>query len=231
MQAIMETLFDIIYLFTVISLGIIIIKKSQGQQEYHLFGIMAILLGCGDAFHLIPRAYALCTTGLEAHAAALGFGKFVTSITMTIFYVILYHIYKIHYQVKDKKLLTITIYSLAIIRILFCLFPQNQWFAYHGSLSFGIYRNIPFALLGLFIIILFYKETKRSQDNSFRFMWLAITLSFAFYIPVVLFSSTIPIVGILMIPKTLAYVWIVFMGYSICLKEAKQYKFRANKVS
>ena len=44
-------------------------------------------------------------------------------------------------------------------------------------------------------------------------MWLAIVLSFAFYIPVVLFSGVFPPIGALMIPKTCAYVWIVWMGY------------------
>ena len=44
-------------------------------------------------------------------------------------------------------------------------------------------------------------------------MWLAVTLSFGFYIPVVLFADTIPVIGMLMIPKTCAYVWAVLMGY------------------
>lgn len=51
---------------------------------------MAVTLGAGDAFHLIPRAVALCTTGLDSFTAALGIGKWITSITMTIFYVLLY---------------------------------------------------------------------------------------------------------------------------------------------
>lgn len=63
MQAIMETLFDIVYLCTVITLGVIMIAKAQGRGEVRLFGIMAVVLGCGDAFHLVPRAYALCTDG------------------------------------------------------------------------------------------------------------------------------------------------------------------------
>ena len=91
MQAIMETLFDAAYLVTVVTLGCIMVKSAQ-DRETKLFGWMAVILGCGDAFHLVPRAWALCTDGLAAHAAALGAGKFITSITMTIFYVILYHI-------------------------------------------------------------------------------------------------------------------------------------------
>lgn len=44
-------------------------------------------------------------------------------------------------------------------------------------------------------------------------MWLAIVLSFGLYIPVVLWANIIPWIGVLMIPKTLAYVWVVIMGY------------------
>ncbi len=64
MQAIVETLFDIVYLITVTTFGIIMIIKSHGHRQYLLSGIMAVVLGTGDSFHLIPRAVALCTTGL-----------------------------------------------------------------------------------------------------------------------------------------------------------------------
>lgn len=72
MQAIMETLFDILYLTTVITIGITMIFKGRKSKQYLLFGIMAVILGTGDAFHLIPRAYALSTIGLENFTAALG---------------------------------------------------------------------------------------------------------------------------------------------------------------
>ena len=86
MQAIVETLFDAVYLTSVIAIGVTMIVKSRGNKEYWLFGIMAVVLGAGDAFHLVPRALALCTTGLENFIVPLGIGKFITSITMTIFY-------------------------------------------------------------------------------------------------------------------------------------------------
>ena len=78
MQAIFETLFDIVYLVTVITLGIRMIRNSRGERQYLLYGVMAVTLGCGDAFHLVPRAIALCTTGLEHYTAALGIGTLVT---------------------------------------------------------------------------------------------------------------------------------------------------------
>ena len=123
MQAIVEALFDTVYLISVITFGIIMIRKSKGNRQFTMFGIMAVLLGSGDAFHLVPRALALCTTGLENFTVQLGLGKWITSVTQTI------------------------------------------------------------------------------------------VLSFGFYIPVVLWVDAIPMIGMLMIPKTCAYVWTVLIGY------------------
>ena len=67
------------YLVTVITLGVLMIRNSRGEKQYLLYGVMAVTLGCGDAFHLVPRAIALCTTGLENYTAALGIGKLVTT--------------------------------------------------------------------------------------------------------------------------------------------------------
>ncbi len=213
MQAIMETLFDAVYLIGVITVGLIMFTKSNGNKQFRLFGLMAVLLGAGDAFHLIPRSYALLTTGLEANAATLGIGKFITSITMTIFYVILYHIWRQRYNIEGRKGLTFSIYALSIIRIALCFFPQNDWLNYNAPVSWGIYRNLPFAIMGIIIICIFYSEVKKHGDKNFKFMWLAIVLSFALYMPVVLWATTIRWIGILMIPKTLAYVWIAIMGF------------------
>lgn len=196
------------------------IAKSEKNSQYRLFGIMAIVLGSGDAFHLIPRAYALCTTGLENFTAALGTGKFITSITMTVFYVILYYVWRIRYKVKGQNGVTAAVYILSALRIILCLFPQNEWLSAEAPISWGIYRNIPFALLGLLIIVLFYKSAKENNDKPFKWMWLTIVLSFGFYIPVVLWADAIPMIGMLMIPKTCAYVWTVLIGYQ-AMKNSK----------
>ena len=213
MQAIMETLFDIVYLTLVITVGIRMMIKGRKEKQYFLFGVMAVILGTGDAFHLLPRAYALCTTGLENFTVALGVGKLVTSVTMTVFYVLLYYVWCIRYQVQGGTGLSVCVCLLAASRIVLCLFPQNEWTSADAPLSWGIYRNIPFVLLGVLIIVLFYKNAHETNDRAFRFMWLAIVLSFGFYIPVVLFADAVPMIGMLMIPKTCAYVWAVLIGY------------------
>lgn len=213
MRAIFETAFDVVYLVSVIIIGILIVKKAKGDKQYLLFGLMAIVLGSGDAFHLVPRAIALCTTGLSSYRTALGIGKMITSITMTFFYVLLYYVWCLRYK-KERKCITLTVWVLAILRIVLCLMTQNNWTDENPPLSWGIIRNIPFLLFGILIIYLFYTEAKRNNDKDFKYLYLTVVLSFAFYLPVVLFADKYPFIGMLMIPKTLAYVWTVLIGFN-----------------
>ena len=192
MRAIIETVFDIFYLVTVLTVGTRMIRGSKAGTQFRLFGLMAVVLGAGDSFHLVPRALALCTTGLENYAVPLGLGKWITSVTMTVFYVLLYYVWRKRYQIEGQKDLTIAVYALSAVRIVLCMMPQNQWLTNHTPLTWGILRNIPFALLGLLIIV----------------------LSFGFYLPVVLWADVNPLIGMLMIPKTCAYVWTVLIGYN-----------------
>ncbi len=92
MQAIVETLFDAVYLLSVITIGI-----------------------------LIPRAFALCNTGLENYTVSLGMGKWITSVTMTIFYVLLYYVWRQRYKINGKGVLTAAVYGLAGVRIGLCM--------------------------------------------------------------------------------------------------------------
>lgn len=216
MQAIIEPIFEIPYLIGVVVLGILTIRRAKGRRQFIVFGAMAIVLGCGDAFHLVPRMWALITTGtttLPTQAAALGFGKLITSLTMTVFYVMLDYVWQLRYRVKYTAGWTVCIWALALVRVILCLMPQNQWLRPDAPLRWGIYRNIPFVMMGIAIIVRYFIQARRHQDTAFRHMWLAIALSFAFYIPVVLFADAYPMVGMLMIPKTCAYVWIVLMGF------------------
>lgn len=212
MRAIFESLFEICYLVSVITIGILMVKKCKGVTQYLWFGVMAIILGCGDAFHLVPRIIGLCTTGLSDFTYSLGIGKLITSVTMTVFYVILYRVYEMRYE-KDNKTLRIVICVLALIRIILCFFPQNRWTDADSPVSWGIIRNIPFVILGAIIVIIYFKTAKEKSDKAYKLMYLAITLSFLFYIPVVLWAHVHPMIGMLMLPKTCMYFWIVMMGF------------------
>jgi hypothetical protein len=154
--------------------------------------------------------------------AILGIGKLITSITMTLFYMITYYVWRGYYEVEGRKPVTYSMWALAILRIALSLLPQNEWLSPNPSLLFGVLRNIPFTAMGILMIILFYQETRRTGKQAFRHMPLAITLSYGFYLPVVLLAGIYPIVGTLMIPKTMAYVWAVLMVWKVYKEEQKQ---------
>ena len=152
----------------------------------------------------------------------LGVGKLVTSITMTVFYIFMYYIYLENYKVKENKSVTYSVWGLSIIRVILCLFPQNNWITDSSPLFWDILRNIPFTILGCLIVVLYFKE--RNNDKVFKYIYLLVTLSFLFYIPVVVGAGAIPMLGMLMLPKTVCYVIIMF----VFNKKLKEYKKNLN---
>lgn len=207
MGKIMEAVFCVFYIVFTVIMGFKIIRKSDKNRQILLYGIMSLVLVFGDAFHLVPRIFAAINRTAD-YSFSLGIGKMITSITMTIFYLILYFIFEMRYEKKSVPMRA-SVIALSVIRIALCFFPQNDWTG-EAPVIWGIYRNIPFAILGLIMVVLFF--AKRS-DKIYKWMWLAILLSFLFYIPVVLWSEASPIIGMLMLPKTCMYMWIVVMGY------------------
>ena len=215
MGKIMEAIFCVFYMITVVILGsrIVIAGKNKNNKETILFGLMSLILVFGDAFHLVPRVLVAANPVGDYHVS-LGIGTFITSITMTIFYLIMYYVYSIRYEYENRNL-EITMIILTIIRIALCLLPQNDWTG-ESPVIWGIYRNIPFVIMGIIMVVLYFKQ---KNDKPYKWMWLAITLSFLFYLPVVLWADVHPMIGMLMLPKTCMYIWIVVMGFKKRLAE------------
>lgn len=228
MRAIFESLFDIGYLVAIFTLGVLILRSGParaGDITAQLAGWIAVILGFGDSFHLIARVVALNTTGgMADHAVALGYGKLVTALTMTAFYVLVYLLALRRWPTPREQAdtaayrplgaqpaVTALVGLAAIVHVLLVLLPQNEIFTADPPVSWGIVRNIPFTVLGVVIVIELARRAR--HDRYYRFAWLAVTLSFAFYLPVVLWAHTHDAIGLLMIPKTLAYVWLVVMGF------------------
>ncbi len=76
-------------------------------------------------------------------------------------------------------------------------------------------------MLGIVIIVLFWMEARKNKDRVFRWMWLAILLNYAFYIPVVIWSRSNRGIGVLMIPKTISYVWMDVMVMNLLKSETR----------
>ena len=210
-----ESTFDVLYLIFAILSGIVILIKHRNKNDV-LMGTAALVLGLGDSFHLVPRVLNYFID--KDFTWYLGFGKLVTSITMTIFYILVFLLYKSVYNKDDKstKTVGITIYILAALRIVLCLAPGNNWFTGEGSMLWGVIRNLPFIVIGGIVVYLYVKV--RKEDKYLGRLWLYTTLSFLFYIPVAIFAPLLPILGMLMLPKTVCY---ILMLISFIRKEQK----------
>lgn len=91
-----EAVFNTAYLLFDLIAGMILLGKGN-TPVLMLYGLLALELGAGDAFHLVPRIRR-ALHGEEAHTEHnLGLGLQVSSITMTVFYLILYAIWRLQY--------------------------------------------------------------------------------------------------------------------------------------
>ena len=199
-----ESIFDIVYLIFAIVMGVCILHRRRDASG-KLMSSATLILGCGDAFHLIPRVLNYFVD--VDFAVWLGFGKLVTSISMTVFYLLMYRLWLILYEEREDRKLSIVVYVLTTVRVLLCLLPQNGWFQNNSSVLWGTIRNIPFVALGGIIVWLFWK--RREDVKCFRCVWLLVLLSFLFYIPVAVAAGLVPILGMLMLPKTVCYMLLI----------------------
>lgn len=220
-----ESTFDILYLVFAILTGIVILLRRRNKADV-LMGTAALVLGVGDAFHLVPRVLNYFSS--RDMTWYLGFGKLVTSITMTVFYIFVFYLYKTVYRKEARNGVPVcsegtgsgdpvragragnvkafggTILLLAAVRVALCLLPGNNWFSGEGTVLWGIIRNVPFIVIGALIVYLYYGV--RKEDRYLGSFWIYTALSFLFYIPVAVFAPLLPILGMLMLPKTICYI-------------------------
>ena len=215
MPDLMESIFDIGYLTFDLIAGILFFLKADGRMLFVLYGLLTLILCGGDAFHLVPRVMKALKGDGEKVRRQMGKGLQISSITMTIFYVLLLYIWEATFpELKAPVVLVAVIWVSALIRILVCLLPQNNWTKAEGNPKLSLIRNGVFALTGLGVVIL-YAISGNTHDYHLTRMCIAIVISFGCYFPVTLWSKKKPMIGMLMIPKTCAYIWMIAMGLQL----------------
>ncbi len=211
----MEAVFDIGYLTFDLIAGILFFAFSRGRILFILYGILTLTLCGGDAFHLLPRVKRALKGSNDRIRKQLGIGLQVSSITMTVFYILLLYIWKyIFCELKAPAALEIIIWVSALVRIIICLLPQNNWCGEQGNPKLSLLRNSVFAVTGIGVIIL-YAISGNTYGYHMNRMIAAIIISFGCYLPVTLLSRKMPKIGMLMIPKTCAYIWMIVMGLQL----------------
>jgi hypothetical protein len=211
----MEFIFDIAYLICIYALVILMSRRMRGLADPKglpsRFRNGFLLLAVGDTGHVGFRAVAYARGGLGNNALLVGLGALATAVTVTILYVILVDIWRIRFG-KKRGLLYWLLLAVAAVRLIIMCFPQNRWGSVVPPEGWFLARNIPLMVLGLSVAVLILIDARKAKDAAFTAVAALIFVSYAFYTPVILFVSRAPWVGMLMIPKTLAYLAMAWVG-------------------
>ena len=105
------------------------------------------------------------------------------------------------------------LFALAFFRLLLMTHPSNAWHSIEPHHPWTLYRNIPLMLMQLGVSFLIVRDAVTQHDRIFKWIGIMILVSFICYAPVIFFQQRMPFIAMLMIPKTVAYLVIAFLGF------------------
>ncbi len=225
MRMYVEIGFNVVYL-VVIWILVSIMSGRMGEVKAinlpvaNRFRWAFFLLALGDTGHVGFRVIAYWLGGLEKNYGLVSIGTLFTAITVTLFYVIMLDTWRIRYS-RTYGWFEYFLLATVPMRFIVMLFPQNDWGNPLSPAFWGPFRNSFLIVLGLGVVYLYLREAISAKDRLFRWIAYCVLFSYLFFIPVILFSREVPVVGMLMIPKTVMYVAIAFLAYYGLWPQAK----------
>ena len=220
-----EVTFNIAYLIAVWTLVVLMwARRTQvapaDQRSAHLITGAFALLALGDSGHVGFRVLAYALGGLEGasltvfgHTLGLvGLGALATAITVTFFYVLVLLVWQDRFD-RSLGWFGILLLGVAALRLILMIPAVNQWNSVVPPQPWSLVRNAPLVVQGLGVAYLILRDARTARDRTFTWIGISILVSYACYLPVILFVQRAPMVGMLMIPKTLAYIAVALLAY------------------
>jgi hypothetical protein len=225
LQMWVEVSFDIIYLIVIWYLVILMLRhrsvvKPENQRVAWLVLNAFMLLALGDTAHVGFRVLAYAAGDMATQVSflgtqfgLLGLGELATAITVTLFYVLMLAIWRNRFN-KEYGPFVHFLLACTVIRLLLIALPANQWDSLMPPQPWATIRNLPLLIQGMGVAYLFLRDTRASKDRTFTWIAIMILVSFACYMAVILLYQQAPLIGMLMIPKTVAYVVACLFAYN-----------------
>lgn len=219
-----ELAFNLSYLIAIWGLAVAMWRRRdrvppEQRPEADRLREAFTLLAVGDTGHLALRAVSMgrgegrgFVTYRGQRASLIGLGEMATSITITLFYVLSLDAWRVRFR-KSWDRFTASLLGLSLVRLLMLAMPFNRWDRDQTPEGWGVDRNLPLLAVGASEVVLMRRDADRAGDRTFRAIADAMAASFACYLPVVLFARRIPQLGLLMIPKTIAYLYMAIRVY------------------
>lgn len=220
----MEISFNVAYLIVI--WGLVITMKRQewavAPEDLRVTRLARwafTLLALGDTGHVGFRVLAYVQGDLNAtiklfgqELGLVGLGALSTAVTVTFFYALMLEVWRTRFG-KRYGWFEYLLLAAAGLRLLLMIPAANQWNNTVPPQPWSLYRNVPLMILGLGVAFLILRDALKAKDRAFVWIGVMILVSYALYTPVILFVQQVPIIGMLMIPKTMAYVAIGFIAY------------------
>lgn len=131
------------YLSLILYMGIYIYRNHNCNKVHMAYGSMGLTLAIAEVLYIIPRTYAILTTGLEDNLFILGWGRIGHMVAMTIFFSMLVDLNKECFGLRKKVPLDKLLYGLLVFRVVIGIFPQNGHFQLEPDRTFILIRTIP----------------------------------------------------------------------------------------
>ncbi len=213
----MEIIFNVCYLIFVWSIvALMMVRQSRVTPENRALARSVLLafalLALGDTGHVGFRVLAYARGGLEANPALVGAGALSTAYTVTLFYMLMVDVWRRRFH-KPLGWLGWFLLAAGAARLIVMLFPQNQWWQVLAPYNWSLLRNSFLVVQGLGVMWLILRDAARARDRAFTWIGVMIALSYTFYAPVILWVQWVPMLGMLMIPKTCAYLGVAIFAY------------------
>jgi len=219
-----ETLFNIAYLAAVWVIVIQMTRRmpavsASDRKTAGLLRVAFVLLAAGDTGHVGFRVFAHLAGGTATRLdlfgssmSVLGLGMLTTSVTVTLFYMLMVYVWRMRYNQPSNAFTNLLLFA-GLLRLMLIALPGNDWGAAVPPQPISLIRNIPLLIQGAGVIFLFLRSAQQRRDTTFQWIGWMIIVSFGFYLPVIVFARQVPLIGMLMIPKTCAYLAVAWIAY------------------
>jgi len=219
-----EIIFNLSYLTAIWGLVTVMYRRRSSIEDEkaktaRLFILAFGLLALGDTGHVGFRVVAFLQGDLSTRVNFLGFsgslvglGALATAFTVTLFYLLMVEIWRVRFDTEHGPFSVLLLLA-GLLRLGLLVLPSNQWDRVVPVQPWSTIRNLPLMVLGLGAAALFLVDGIKARDRTFTAIAASILVSYACYIPVILWVQQVPLLGMLMIPKTLAYLVVGWLAY------------------
>jgi hypothetical protein len=212
-----EVIFNVSYLAVVWGIVVLMLRRraavalpnrAVASRMMWAFALLAL----GDTGHVGFRVVAYALGGLETHPALVGIGALTTAITVTFFYMLMVDAWRMRFN-KPLGWFGWFLLAVGVVRLVVMAFPQNGWEQVTAPYTWSLLRNAFLVVQGVGVMGLILRDALKTGDRPFLWIGVMIALSYTFYAPVILWVQWVPLLGMLMIPKTLAYLGVALIAY------------------